>query len=137
MKNILIVCTGNSCRSQMAEGYLRYFAKDKAAIYSAGIETQGVNPKAIEIMKEDGIDISGHTSNNIDEYRNVNFDFIITVCDNARERCPYFPSTAIKFHRDFPDPSNIKNTDAEIMAGFRRTRALIKAYCLEFVKEKL
>ena len=121
----------------MAEGYLRYFAKDKAAIYSAGIETQGVNPKAIEIMKEDGIDISGHTSNNIDEYRNVNFDFIITVCDNARERCPYFPSTAIKFHRDFPDPSNIKNTDAEIMAGFRRTRALIKAYCLEFVKEKL
>jgi arsenate reductase len=104
-KNILVLCTGNSCRSQIAEGYLRYFAGDKATVYSAGIETHGVNPKAIATMKEDGIDISMHTSNNISEYATINFDFIITVCDNAKERCPYFPSNAIKFHHNFPDPA--------------------------------
>ena len=90
-KKILVLCTGNSCRSQLAEGYLRHFAGEKAEVYSAGVETHGVNPKAIETMKEDGIDISNHTSNHIDEYRNIDFDFVITVCDNAKERCPYFP----------------------------------------------
>ncbi|MEQ1552891.1 MAG: arsenate reductase ArsC [Ferruginibacter sp.] len=84
MKKILILCTGNSCRSQIAEGYLKYFAKNKAEVYSAGIETHGVNPLAIETMKEDNIDISHHTSNNIEEYRKVDFDFVITVCDNAK-----------------------------------------------------
>ncbi|MDQ6889324.1 MAG: arsenate reductase ArsC, partial [Bacteroidota bacterium] len=79
MKKILVLCTGNSCRSQMAEGYLRLYVKDKAIVYSAGIETHGVNPKAIEVMKEDGIDISAHTSNNINEYKNIDFDFLITV----------------------------------------------------------
>ncbi|MFI5188633.1 MAG: arsenate reductase ArsC, partial [Chitinophagales bacterium] len=83
MKKILVLCTGNSCRSQIAEGYIRHFAGNKTEIYSAGIETHGVNPKAIETMKEDGIDISNHTSNNIDEYRDIDFDFVITVCDNA------------------------------------------------------
>ncbi len=91
---ILVLCTGNSCRSQIAEGYLRHFAGDKAEIYSAGVETHGVNPRAIETMKEDGIDISSHTSNNVDDYRDINFDYVITVCDNARERCPYFPTKA-------------------------------------------
>ncbi|MFX4662507.1 arsenate reductase ArsC, partial [Acinetobacter baumannii] len=76
---------GNSCRSQIAEGYLRYFAGDKAIIYSAGVETHGVNPRAIATMQEDGIDISMHTSNNMDEYRDIDFDYVITVCDNARE----------------------------------------------------
>ena len=93
-KKVLVLCTGNSCRSQIAEGYLRYFAEQKAEIFSAGVETHGVNPKAIETMKEDGIDISHHTSNNIDEYRNIDFDFVITVCDNAKERCPFFPTKA-------------------------------------------
>ena len=78
-KKVLVLCTGNSCRSQIAEGYLRYFAEQKAEIFSAGVETHGVNPKAIETMKEDGIDISHHTSNNIDEYRNIDFDFVITI----------------------------------------------------------
>ncbi len=87
MKRILVLCTGNSCRSQIAEGYLRHFAKGKAEVYSAGIEKHGVNPKAIAIMKEDDIDISHHTSNNIDEYRDVNLDYVITVCDNAKEQC--------------------------------------------------
>lgn len=137
MKRILVLCTGNSCRSQIAEGYLRYYAKDKAAIFSAGIETHGVNPKAIAVMKEDGIDISSHTSNNIEEYRNVDFDYVITVCDNAKENCPFFPSKAKKFHYNFPDPSKTKGTDEEIMQQFRNVRDMIKTYCKTFIAENL
>ena len=132
-KNILVLCTGNSCRSQIAEGYLRYFTGDKATVYSAGIETHGVNPKAIATMKEDGIDISMHTSNNISEYANINFDFIITVCDNAKERCPYFPSNAIKFHHNFPDPAKTVGTEAEIKQSFSNVRDMIKKYCSDFI----
>jgi len=121
----------------MAEGYLRYFANDKAEIFSAGVETHGLNPKAVYFMQEDGIDISQHTSNLVDEYDGINFDFIITVCDSAKERCPVFPSRAKKFHRDFPDPSKIKGTDAEIAAAFRHTRELIKEYCRQFVNDNL
>lgn len=126
MNRVLVLCTGNSCRSQIAESYLRYFAKGRAEILSAGVETHGVNPRAITIMKEVGIDISGHTSNNVDEYRDIDFDFIITVCDNARERCPYFPSNAQKFHQNFPDPAQVIGSEAEIMAEFRRVRHLKK-----------
>lgn len=133
MKNILVLCTGNSCRSQIAEGYLRHFAGDRATIYSAGVEVHGVNPSAIAIMKEDGIDISGHTSNHVDEYANVPFDFVITVCDNAKEQCPYFPTTAQKFHHNFPDPAKASGTNDEIKAAFRHTRDLIKAYSKEFI----
>lgn len=137
MKKILVLCTGNSCRSQMAEGYLRYFAQGRAEIYSAGIETHGVNPKAIAIMKEDGIDISTHTSNNINEYRAIDFDDVITVCDHAKESCPYFPSMATKFHYNFPDPAKAIGTTAEIAQEFRIVRDMIKAYCQQFVKENL
>ena len=137
MKKVLVLCTGNSCRSQIAEGYLRYFAKDKAEIYSAGVETHGVNPRAIATMKEDGIDISNHTSNNVGEYASINFDFIITVCDNAKERCPYFPSQAICFHHNFPDPSKTVGSEEEIMADFRRVRNIIKNYCETFVTTNL
>ena len=136
-KNILVLCTGNSCRSQITEGYLRYFAKEKANIYSAGIETHGVNPKAIATMKEDGIDISKHTSNNIDEYQNIDFDFVITVCDNARERCPFFPTKAQKFHHNFPDPAKASGTAEEIAEQFRQVRKLIKDYCKTFVEQNL
>lgn len=135
MKKILVLCTGNSCRSQIAEGYLRHFAGDHAEIYSAGVETHGVNPRAIAIMKEDGIDISAHTSNNIDEYRDIDFDFVITVCDNARERCPYFPTKAQKFHYNFPDPAKATGTETEIMAEFRTVRDMIKTYSEQFVRE--
>ena len=135
MKKILVLCTGNSCRSQMAEGFLRHFSGNKAEVYSAGIEKHGVNPKAIKVMKEDGVDISKHTSNNIDEYRNVNFDFVITVCDNAKERCPYFPSTAKKFHQNFPDPAKASGTEEEIMQRFREVRDMIKNYCRTFVTD--
>jgi arsenate reductase len=137
MKNILVLCTGNSCRSQIAEGYLKYFADGKATIYSAGVETHGVNPRAIVIMEEDGIDLSGHTSNNIDEYYNTDFDYIITVCDNAKERCPYFPSKAQKFHYNFPDPAKAQGTEDEIMSEFRRVRDMIKGYAEDFIKQNL
>ena len=133
MKKILVLCTGNSCRSQIAEGYLRYFANNKAEIFSAGIEKHGVNPYAIDTMKEDGIDISNQTSNNIEEYTDINFDFVITVCDNAKEHCPNFPTSAKKFHSNFPDPAKAKGTDEEIKFEFIKTRQLIKDFCQKFV----
>ncbi|MVT11303.1 arsenate reductase ArsC [Chitinophaga tropicalis] len=133
MKKILVLCTGNSCRSQIAEGYLRHFAAGKAEVYSAGVETHGVNPRAIAIMKEDGIDISGHTSNHIDEYRGIDFDYVITVCDNAKERCPYFPTTAQKFHYNFPDPAKATGTEPEIMDQFRVVREMIRQYSSNFI----
>jgi arsenate reductase len=135
MKKILVLCTGNSCRSQMAEGYLRSFAKGKAEIFSAGIEAHGVNPLAVKIMKEDGIDISHQTSNHVDEYKNVAFDYVITVCDNAKEKCPFFPSSAKKFHRNFPDPAKAKGTDKAVLRQFRKVREEIKIYCRKFVAE--
>jgi arsenate reductase len=136
-KNILVLCTGNSCRSQIAEGYLKFFAGPKATIYSAGVETHGVNPKAIAIMAQDGVDISAHTSNNIDEYFDVPFDFVITVCDNAKERCPFFPTNAVKFHYNFPDPAKATGTDDAVMAEFARVRDMIKVYTNDFLAAHL
>lgn len=137
MKRILVLCTGNSCRSQIAEGYLWHFAGGEVEIYSAGTETHGVNPKAIAVMKDDGIDISRHTSNNIDEYFDVLFDYIITVCDNARENCPFFPSQAKRFHYNFPDPAKAQGTPGEVMQQFVKVRNMIKEYCRDFVTENL
>jgi arsenate reductase len=137
MKKVLVLCTGNSCRSQIAHGYLQKFAGEKAQIFSAGVETHGVNPKAIATMKDDGIDISNHTSNNVLEYQGIDFDYVITVCDNAKERCPYFPSRAEKFHYNFPDPAKATGTEEEIKREFAGVRELIKNYCLAFVKEHL
>ena len=137
MKKVLVLCTGNSCRSQIAEAYLRHFAGEKAEIYSAGVETHGVNPRAITTMKEDGIDISKHTSNNIDEYFHIDFDFVITVCDNAKERCPFFPTKAKKFHQNFPDPAKATGTEEEILEQFREVRQMIKSYSQQFVSDNL
>ena len=134
---ILVLCTGNSCRSQIADGYLKFFSGEKADVYSAGVETHGVNPRAIATMKEDDIDISNHTSNHIDEYRNIDFDFVITVCDNAKERCPYFPAKAKKFHYNFPDPAKASGTEEEINQQFRQVRQQIKEYCRQFVADNL
>ena len=135
MKNILVLCTGNSCRSQIAHGFLACLTAGKANVYSAGVETHGVNPKAITTMKEIGIDISSHSSNNITEYFGVNFDYVITVCDNAKERCPYFPTKAVKLHYNFPDPAKAIGTEDEINEQFRSVRAMIKTYCEKFVEE--
>lgn len=136
-KNILVLCTGNSCRSQIAEGYLRFFAKDKAEIFSAGIEAHGVNPNAILTMLEDGIDISNHTSNSIEDFHNIDFDFVITVCDNAQENCPFFPTNAVKLHHNFTDPAKATGTHEEILEEFRKVRKSIKTYCQKFVDEHL
>jgi len=135
MKKVLVLCTGNSCRSQIAEGYLRHFAGGQTEIYSAGVETHGVNPRAIATMQEDGIDISNHTSNNIEEYRGVSFDYVITVCDNAKERCPFFPTNAKKFHYNFPDPAKFSGDEEQITEEFRKVRNMIKKYTYDFTKE--
>lgn len=134
---ILVLCTGNSCRSQMAEGYLKHFAGNKAEVYSAGIEAHGVNPRAIAIMKEDVIDISNHTSNTVDEYAHLDFDYVITVCDNARENCPYFPARVKQLHHNFPDPAKAQGTEEEIMQQFREVRDMIKDFVKKFVESYL
>ncbi len=134
MKNILILCTGNSCRSQIAHGFFEHYTNQKEIkIYSAGVETHGVNPKAILIMNEIGIDISKNTSNNIDEYFDVDFDFVITVCDNAKERCPFFPTRAKKFHYNFPDPAKAVGSNDEVLNAFRLVRNEIEKYCKDFL----
>jgi len=130
-KNILVLCTGNSCRSQLAEGYLRHFYGETATIYSAGVETHGVNPRAIQIMLEDSIDISAHTSNHVDEYLHIPFDLILTVCDHASERCPIFPSSAKRIHHNFSDPAKASGTEEEILEAFRKVREEIKSFCRE------
>ena len=135
--NILVLCTGNSCRSQMAHGYLEDFLHDGANVYSAGIETHGLNPGAVAIMKEDDIDISGHTSNHIDEYEGIEWDYIITVCDHARENCPFIPAkNAVRIHHDFSDPSKAQGTQEQIHEAVEKTREDIKAFIYELIKEE-
>lgn len=134
MKRILVLCTGNSCRSQIAEGYLRHYAGTDVEIYSAGIETHGVNPRAVKVMAEDHIDISQHSSNHVDEYLHISFDYVLTVCDNADEACPIFPGDVQRFHQNFPDPAKAQGTEEEIIREFRKVRDLIKVYSLEFIK---
>ena len=139
MKNILVLCTGNSCRSQMAHGYLNHFTdSQRVNIYSAGIETHGLNPGAVAIMKEDGIDISTHTSNHVDEYANIDFDYIMTVCDHANENCPYIPSkNAKRKHYNFFDPSKVKGSEEEKHHAFLKARNEIKEYFKYFLSENL
>ena len=135
MKKIIVLCTGNSCRSQMAEGYLKKYLRNKAEIFSAGTKNHHINQKAVEIMMDDGIDISSQTSNNVLEYSNINFDYVITVCDHANETCPNFYSqNAIKLHRNFFDPSHSKseNNWKEL---FKKCRDEIKLFCIEFSRE--
>lgn len=119
----------------MAHGYLNYFADKNLEVYSAGIETHGVNPRAVSVMKEDGVDISNHTSNNVKEYENLDFDFVLTVCDNAKENCPYFPAKVQTLHYNFPDPAKAKGSEEEIMNQFRMTRDMIRKYTRDFVQK--
>ena len=131
-KKILVLCTGNSCRSQIAEGYLKFFLKNKANVYSAGVDNHEINKLAIKTMKDDGIDISKQVSNNINEFNSVKFDHIITVCDNAQEKCPiFFSENAIRTHHPFFDPSSIKNPKL-IDSAFEKCRKEIKLFCKEF-----
>lgn len=134
-KKILVLCTGNSCRSQMAHGYLNHFGDDDLEVYSAGLETHGVNPRAISVMREDGVDISDHTSNHISEYADLDFDFVLTVCDNARENCPYFPSKVKTLHKNFPDPAKATGSEQQVMTEFRKVRDMIRSFTRDFIKD--
>ena len=129
---ILVLCTGNSCRSQMAEGYLRKFADASVELYSAGIEAHGLNPHAVASMARDGVDISGQKSTLVDEYAAMVFDVVLTVCDNAQENCPILPSKSgaptIRLHHSFPDPAKAQGTQEEIQAAFDSVRDQIKAF---------
>ena len=136
MKKILILCTGNSCRSQIAHGFLDHLTNNSISVVSAGIEKHGLNKNAVKCMAEIGIDISSYNSNHIDEYINENFDFIITVCDNANETCPILPnSNAKKIHRNFKDPSKINN--GLYNESFDLVRDEIKNFIIKFIKLEL
>jgi len=132
---VLILCTGNSARSQMAEGLLRNDGGGKFEVESAGIISSFVRPQAIEVMSEIGIDISGHRSKSLDEFLDEAFDFVITVCDNAKENCPVFPGKARRIHWSFDDPADAAGTEEEKLVVFRRVRNEIRDKLKKFVSE--
>ena len=126
-KSVLILCTGNSARSQMAEGLLRHEAGDRYEVYSAGTKPSSVRPEAIAVMGEIGIDISGHRSKSVDEFAGRELDIVITVCDNANEHCPFFPATTARLHWPFEDPAAVEGSDEGRRAAFRKVRDQIRA----------
>lgn len=132
MKRVLILCTGNSARSQMAEGLLRHDAGDRFEVESAGTKPGHVKREAIAVMRELGIDISGHRSKHVDELQDQPFDYVLTVCDNARESCPIFPGHSTRIHKAFEDPAALQGTEQERLALYRRVRDEIRAYLKTF-----
>ena len=126
---VLVLCTGNSCRSQMLHGFLK--GHSHLDVYSAGVETHGLNPNAVKVMAEAGVDISDHTSNNVKEYMDLQFQLVVTVCDNARERCPIFPGGTRMIHRSFEDPARAAGTEQERLAVFRSVRDEIRLFAEE------
>lgn len=135
--NVLFLCTGNSCRSQMAEGWGRILAPDGYHIYSAGIEAHGLNPVAVEVMKEEGVDISGHTSRTVDEVSGISWDIVVTVCDSARERCPYLPGTHRQIHHSFDDPPRLATglSHDESLVIYRRIRDEIRTFVQDLLTQ--
>jgi arsenate reductase len=130
-KRILFLCTGNSCRSQMAEGFTRALKSESLEAYSAGVEIHGLNPLAVRVMAEAGIDISGHRSKHVNELASIPFDYVVTVCDHAAEACPRFPGRAKILHRSFQDPPSLaKNarSENEVLGYYRRVRDEIRAF---------
>jgi len=128
---VLFLCTGNSCRSQMAEGWARHLKSDVVEPYSAGIEIHGLNPNAVKVMAEAGVDISGHHSKHLNEFKDIDFDYVITVCDNAHESCPMFPRKTKVIHVGFDDPPRLAKeakTEEETLNIYRRVRDEIKAF---------
>ena len=135
-KRVLILCTGNSARSQMAEGILRHDGGGRFEVESAGVNPSRVRPEAVEAMREIGIDISSHRSKSADEFVGRDFDYIVTVCDNARETCPFFPGRAVRLHHRFEDPPAPGAANPETtMAVFRRVRDEIRAWVGDFISE--
>ena len=134
-KRVLILCTGNSARSQMAEGLLRHHAGDRFEVCSAGVEPVPIRPEAISVMAELGIDLSGHRSKHVKEFAGQHFDYVLTVCDHARDTCPVFSGAARMFHHSFVDPGNCHGSSEERMALFRQVRDEIREYVREFPHE--
>lgn len=134
MKSVLILCTGNSARSQMAEGLLREIGGGLFEAFSAGTKPSVVRPEAIEALREIGIDISGHRSKSVDEFAGREIDYVITVCDNARENCPFFPAKTRIIHRPFEDPAEAEGDFETRLAAFRRVRDEIAGFLREFVE---
>ena len=131
-KRVLILCTGNSARSQMAEGLLRQDAGDRFEVSSAGTKPSSVRPEAISVMRELGIDISGHRSKSVDEFTGQPFDYVLTVCDNAKESCPIFPGKAKMIHQNFEDPAAMQGSEEVRLAAFRRVRDQLRRYLSSF-----
>jgi arsenate reductase len=129
---VLILCTGNSARSQMAEGLLRHIAGDRMEVESAGIKASIVRTEAIAAMREIGIDISGHRSKSVDEFIGQNFDYILTVCDNARDTCPVFPGSAHRIHHSFEDPAAVSGDQETRLAAFRKVRDQLRVFLQTF-----
>jgi len=134
--SVLFLCTGNSCRSQMAEGFLRHFAGDLFGAVSAGTHPGTLSPEAVQVMKELGIDISGQRSKSLDEFLNRQISAVITVCDHARQECPVFPGASVTLHWNIEDPLNAKGTPEERLTTFRRIRDEIERRVKEFVASK-
>ncbi|HLI30798.1 MAG TPA: arsenate reductase ArsC [Terriglobia bacterium] len=134
MKRVLILCTGNSARSQMAEGLLRHDAGNLYEVESAGTRPSRVRPEAIAAMREIGIDISTHRSKSVEEFANQEFDYVITVCDNAKETCPVFPAKTHRIHWSIEDPAAVMDTDEQRLAAFRRIRDQLRARLLSFTQ---
>lgn len=131
MIKLLFLCTGNSCRSQMAEGWAHHLKSDQIEAYSAGIETHGLNPNAVKVMAESGIDISKQQSQHVDDLKYISFDYVITVCSHAHESCPIFPGTAKVIHKGFDDPPRLAKTatnEEEALGHYRRVRDEIKTF---------
>jgi len=124
---VLILCTGNSARSQMAEGLLRHEAGAVFEVFSAGTKPTRVRPEAISVMREVGIDISGHRSKSVDEFAGQDFDYLITVCDNAKEACPVFPAKTKRIHWSIEDPAAVQGSEKETLTAFRRARDELRA----------
>ncbi len=136
MIKILVLCTGNSCRSQMAEGFLRHYINKNsidASVVSAGVETHGLNPRAVLVMGEAGIDISHHTSDLVDQYLGTGITHLFTVCDHAKESCPVFPEQVIQTHHSFSDPAKATGSEDEILSSFRSTRDEIDRFCETYI----
>lgn len=133
---VLILCTGNSARSQMAEGLLRHLAGDRYAVWSAGTRPSTLHPLAVQAMAERGIDISRHHSKHVDQFVQQPFDYVITVCDNAAEQCPVFPGRAQRLHWSFPDPAAVRGSDLERLQAFRATRDALAARLQAWLAEQ-
>ena len=136
MKKVLVLCTGNSCRSQMAEGWLKSMLGDLVEVYSAGLEAHGINPYMKKAMKDAGVDVSKHTSNVMSDYKDISFDYVITVCDHARDNCPYFQNATRRISFSFEDPADATGTDEEQLLVYKKVRDQIERFCANFSEQE-